>query len=170
MSETTMRRFPAGADFDPRRGKWVPWAFVGGMLLVVVVNAVMVFFALSTFTGVTVGHSYDRGRTYNAVIEEAARQDALGLRAQVSATGGVLSVAIADREGLPAGGRLEGVLLRPLEGTTLPLDLAAAGPGRWIAATAPQPGQWEARLTLHLPDGARFDIRERLVLREGAQR
>lgn len=159
MSDTTIAH-------DPTRGRWIPWAFVGGMLLVVVVNAVMVYFALSTFTGVTVGRSYDRGRAYNAVIEEAARQDALGLTARVTLEGRVLSVTVADREGLPASGRLDGALVRPLEGTALPLDLAAAGPGRFIAAVeVPQAGQWEARLTLHGAGATRFDIRERLVIR-----
>lgn len=159
MSDTTI------PPHDPTRGRWIPWVFVGGMLLVVVVNAIMVYFALSTFTGVTVGRSYDRGRAYNQVIEEAARQDALGWQARVTLERSLLSVQVVDREGLPAIGRLEGVLVRPLERTSLPLDIAMVGPGRFIAAVeVPQPGQWEARLTLHGADGARFEMRERLFV------
>ncbi|MCZ8150271.1 MAG: FixH family protein, partial [Roseomonas sp.] len=60
-------------DFDPNRSRWIPWAFVGGMTVVVLVNLVLVYAALSTFTGVTTGRSYDRGRAYNLVLEEAAR-------------------------------------------------------------------------------------------------
>ena len=41
-----------GAGFDPKRSRWIPWIFVGGMLLVVAVNAVLVFASVSTFTGV----------------------------------------------------------------------------------------------------------------------
>ncbi|MGG5809198.1 FixH family protein [Falsiroseomonas sp. CW058] len=170
MSDTVLRAGRPAPDHDPRRSRWIPWAFVGGMLLVVAVNVMLVYFALSTFTGVTVGQSYDRGRTYNNVIAEAARQDALGWRAQVALDGAVLSVAVADREGLPAQGRIEGVMLRPLDGTTLPLDFAAAGAGRFIAAAQPpMAGQWEARLVLHGQDGARFDIRERIFVREAAR-
>jgi nitrogen fixation protein FixH len=163
MSDTTL---PPAADFDPKRSRWIPWAFVGGMALVVVVNLMLVYAALSTFTGVTTGRSYDRGRAYNAVLAEAARQDALGWSARVVLEGGVLSVSTADREGLPVGGRVEGVLRRPLEGTEIALDFAAAGPGRFIAfAATPGQGQWEARLTLHGERDQRFEIRQRLLVR-----
>lgn len=150
---------------DPNRGRWIPWAFAGGMLLVVAVNAVMVYFAVSTFTGVTVPRSYERGRGYDAVLAEAARQDALGWRAEVRFEGGRLTVAATDREGRGVPGRVEGVLLRPLEGGELPLAFTARGTGRWTAEVeAPRRGQWEARLTLFGPDEAPFDIRRRLML------
>jgi nitrogen fixation protein FixH len=162
MSET---RLPRSADFDPQRSTWIPWVFVGGMALVVLVNLVLVYAALSTFTGVTTGQSYDRGRSYNQVLAEAARQDALGWAAQVTLDGRVLTVTVRDRDGLPLGGRIEGVLLRPLEGAELRLDFAAAGPGRFIAfAELPAAGQWEARLTLTGARDQRLDIRQRLVV------
>ena len=119
---------------DPRRSRWIPYAFVAGMLLVIAVNAVLVYAALSTFTGVTVAKSYERGRGYNQVLAEAARQEALGWRAEVAWSGGRLRVAVSDREGVPVAGRLDGEMLRPLEGTRRPLSLAAAGAGRWVAA------------------------------------
>lgn len=150
---------------DPGRGRWIPWVFVGGMLVVVAVNMVLVYSALTTFTGVTTGQAYDRGRTYNQVLAEAARQDALGWTARVTLDGGTLEVAVADREGLPVRGRLEGVLLRPLEGTELALEFFAAGPGRFRATAAPPArGQWEARLALTSVRGERLDIRQRLVV------
>lgn len=150
---------------DPRRSRWIPWAFVGGMLLVVVVNLVMVYFAVSTFTGVTVPRSYERGRGYDAVLTEAARQDALGWRAELRLAGGTLSLVATDRDGRPVAGRVEGVLLRPLEGTELPLAFAPRGGGRWAAEVQPpQRGQWEARLTLFGPDETPFDIRQRVMV------
>lgn len=163
MGDTSLSR---ADDFDPKRSTWIPWVFVGGMALVVVVNLVLVYSALSTFTGVTTGQSYDRGRAYNQVLAEAARQDALGWTTQVTLDGKLLAVTATDRDGLPLGGRVEGVLLRPLEGAALRLDFAAAGPGRFIAfADLPAAGQWEARLTLTGERGERRDIRQRLVVR-----
>ena len=163
MSDTSLSR---ADDFDPKRSTWIPWVFVGGMALVVVVNLVLVYAALSTFTGVTTGQSYDRGRAYNQVLAEAARQDALGWTTQVTLEGKLLAVTATDRDGLPLGGRVEGVLLRPLEGATLRLDFAAAGPGHFIAfIELPAAGQWEARLTLTGERGERRDIRQRLVVR-----
>ena len=37
--------------FDPTRGRWIPWVFVGMMLLVFVVNGALIVSAVSTFTG-----------------------------------------------------------------------------------------------------------------------
>ncbi|BDG73173.1 FixH family protein [Roseomonas fluvialis] len=150
---------------DPRRGRWIPWVFVGGMALVVAVNLVLVYYAVSTFTGVTVPRAYERGRGYDTVLAEAARQDALGWRAEVMLAGGALSVAATDRAGHPVPGRIEGVLLRPLEGVEIPLAFAPRGSGRWAAdASPPQRGQWEARLTLYGPNETPFDIRARVIV------
>jgi nitrogen fixation protein FixH len=149
---------------DPQRGRWIPWIFVAGMLLVVAVNGVLVVAALTTFTGVTTGHAYDRGRTYNDVLQAAARQESLGWRAEVRLEGPGLSVRVLDRDGAAVPGRLDGVLQRPLEGMEVPLDFAALG-GRFVAAVQPPlPGQWEARLTLRAPSGDKFDIRQRVMV------
>ncbi len=150
---------------NPRRSRWIPWVFVGGMLLVVAVNGVLVVAAIATFTGVTAGGAYDRGRAYNRVLEEAARQDALGWRGTIAAEAGMLRIAVADREGLPVAGRLDGILRAPLEGVEIPLGLIATAPGRWQAPLdLPRAGQWEARLTLTGPGGERLDLRQRVVI------
>jgi nitrogen fixation protein FixH len=151
----------------PRRSAWIPWVFVGAMLGVVAVNGVLITAAVTTFTGVTVGRSFDRGRTYNHVLAEAARQEALGWRAEIAlADGGVLRIAVQDREGRPVPGALSGTLLRPLEGSELALELAEVAPGQWIAplAASVRHGQWETRLTLAGPEGRRLDIRQRILV------
>ena len=156
----------ATLQHDPRRSRWIPWVFVGGMLLVVAVNVGLVVSALTTFTGVTVGHSYDRGRAYNHILAEAARQDALGWKATVGLHGGSLRVTVLGQGAAPVAGRLEGVLRRPLEGTEVPLPLAATAAGAWEAALPTLPhGQWELRASLTDAEGHRLDIRERIVLR-----
>ncbi len=153
-----------GGDFDPARGRWIPWAFTGAMFLVIAVNMVLVYYAVSTFTGVTVPRAYEQGRHYDEVLAEAARQDGLGWRANVSLAGGRLSVVALDHDGHPVTGRIEGVLLRPIEGTELPLTFIPTGGGRWAAQVQPpHPGQWEARLTLYGPDEVPFDIRRRVM-------
>lgn len=149
--------------FDPARGRWIPWCFVGGMLLVIAVNAVMVWLALSSFTGVATSRAYDRGRTYNDVLAEAARQDALGWRAATTLEGGELRVRVTDAGGAPVPGELGGVLLRPLSGERLTLSFERVGPGLWVAAVQPtHPGLWQARLRLLGPTGP-LDIRERVI-------
>jgi nitrogen fixation protein FixH len=155
----------SGKPFDPSRGRWIPYAFVGGMLLVVAVNGGLVYAALSTFTGVTVPRAYERGRNYDHVLAEAARQEALGWRADVGWNAGSLRVSVNDRDGLPVPGRLEGRLQRPLEDRGLPLAFAAGAPGQWAARLGEiAPGQWEVQLTLHGTDDRRLDIRRRIVV------
>jgi len=153
------------SGYDPRRGRWIPWAFVGGFLVVFAVNGLLIYFAITTFTGVTVPRAYEQGRHYDTVIAEAARQDALGWQTVVSFAGGQLSVVALDREGHPVPGRIEGVLRRPLEGIDLPLSFGPRGSGRWAAEVQPpERGQWEARLTLFGPHETPFDIRHRVMV------
>ncbi|MCX7932739.1 MAG: FixH family protein [Rhodovarius sp.] len=150
-------------DVDPSRSRWIPWAFVGAMLLVVAVNGVMVWLALSTFTGVTTPRAYDRGRAYNEVLAEAARQDALGWRSSVRLEAGRLVVEVEDAEGRPVQGLLAGALHRPLSLEVVALEWRPLAPGRWAAAVADlPPGQWEARLSLTGREG-RLDIRRRVI-------
>lgn len=152
-------------EHDPRRSRWIPWVFVGGMLLVLLVNVGMVVSALTTFTGVTTGRAYDKGRAYNHVLEEAARQDALGWRPTLAVAGRTLRLAVLDRTGQPVPGRVEGVLHRPMDGLRLPLALAAVAAGWTADVAAAQPGLWEAQVTLTDAEGHKLDIRQRVVLR-----
>lgn len=154
-------------DHDPNRGKWIPWAFVGGMLTVVAVNAGLIYFALSTFTGVTVPKSYERGRNYNHVLAEAARQDALGWAHRVVLEGDGLTLLVADREGRGVPGSLRARLERPLSRDAAPLDLGMTQPGRF-RAELPEgiaPGQWDLVALLAGPGGAVLEVRERVFVR-----
>jgi nitrogen fixation protein FixH len=145
-----------------RKSRWIPWVFVGGMVLVVVVNGLMAFYAVSTFTGLTTGQAYDRGRAYNNVLEEAARQDALGWTARVRLEGGRILVTVTDRAGAPVEGMLESHLLRPIEGTRV--ELGVASPRQGHALPDLTPGQWEFRGRLTDGYGQRLDIRHRLLV------
>lgn len=149
-----------------RKSNWIPWIFVGGMGVVVAVNAVLITSAITTFTGTTVSRSYDRGRAYNQVLDEAARQDALGWTARVSQPrAGALLVSVADREGASVTGLLEAELLRPLDGERIALP-PAAGAGRFTLELPEElrAGQWELRARLLAPDQRRMDIRHRMLL------
>ena len=149
-----------------RRSGWIPWVFAGGMALVVAVNATLVYASVSTFAGVAVGRAYERGRGYEAVLAEAARQDALGWSVDVALSEvGVLLVTARDRDGRPVEGRLAGTLRRPAERDSLPLEPEAVAPGRWAASTAgARRGQWDVRLAVTGPGGAVVEARRRVVL------
>jgi len=150
---------------DPNRSRWIPWVFVGGMMVVVLVNGVLIFQALTTFTGVTVGQSYDRGRTYNRVLDEAARQDALGWNLRASVDSGQITITARDRGDAPIAGVLEAHLLRPLDGERIAFP-DATGAGRFVLELPElRAGQWELRGLLTSLAGERHDLRQRFTLR-----
>lgn len=149
---------PALSSPSSRRapGWWYPWLFVGAMALVVVVNGVMISFALGTWTGFETRSHYLKGLDYNRALEGQAAQDRLGWRAAIAwspdANGihaGTLAVSLRDRDGNPVDGIAGEVLfLRPVgDGLDRKAPLVAAGAGRYAARLAlPAAGQWNVRV------------------------
>ena len=69
--------FPA--EREPKPGlfanyRWIPWAIVACFAVVFAVNGGFVYFALSSWPGLTVDHAYSDGLAYNTVIDEAAKE------------------------------------------------------------------------------------------------
>lgn len=161
-----------GREAEPRRGSWIPWIFVGGFGVVLAANAVMVYIAATTWTGIAVNRAYDKGLTYNRNLEAAARQEALGWEVSLVAdvTGdlvGTLEVALNDGDGAPLN-RAEVVVTfeRPThEGYDFAVALVQDGAGTYSAPfTAPLPGVWDLRLVA--TEGAdRLVATERVVIR-----
>ncbi len=157
---------------DPRRSRWIPWAFVAFMGVVIAVNAVFVWLALSTFTGTTVDRAYERGRLYNEVLAEAERQRAIGWRFEIAfrpaaEQRGTLFVYARDASGVPLDRlEFEAIALRPLERPDpLPLALRESGRGRYVAEIdLPKRGQWEVRLAARRGEVGPVEVRERIIV------
>ena len=47
------------------RGWWYPWIFVGAMAVVVVVNGILAWLAVGTWTGIETEDHYRKGLAYN---------------------------------------------------------------------------------------------------------
>ena len=105
MSERTYFSAEQEPDPDERRsGRLIPWMFVAAFLLVAAVNAIMIIFAETTFTGVTSEHPYEEGVTYDKVLAEGRRETELGWHADVAFAAKTkddikLAVTLRDREG-----------------------------------------------------------------------
>jgi nitrogen fixation protein FixH len=130
-------------------GAVAPWLFVGAMLVVILVNGALVYFAVSSFSGLATNDAYDKGvafnRTVAAVDAQAARGWQMALSTRVS--GGRLDLAAEfhDRAGAPLDGMtVEGFLVRPTSaGHDRAIRLADLGAGRYQADTdLPLPGEW----------------------------
>ena len=153
-------------------GWYIPWILVAGFGVVLAVNAAMIWFAMSTWTGISTNRAYDKGITYTRNLEAAERQAALGWRATIemadgAGLDGTLSVRLLDAQDRP----LERVVVRAdFERPTqqghdfsLALDRTDAG----IYSTpfaAPLPGLWDVRVIATRGDD-RLVATRRLVVR-----
>lgn len=151
---------------------WVPMLFVGGFLVVIGVNATLIYFAQDTFSGLETASPYERGLAYNRTLAAEAAQARLGWQSQTQISGesdGMRSmqVRLTDRDGRPLDGlTLVAYLVRPanegLDTTVIPRPL---GDGRYGAPfVLPATGQWELRLVAHDDDIA-WQHSERLLVK-----
>jgi nitrogen fixation protein FixH len=143
-----------------QRGWWYPWLFVGFMLVVVAVNAVMATLAVRTFPGLQTEDAYNKGLRHNDTIADGRSQEQRGWRMSLevkplaaSPEGGrdaEVVVAFVDRDGQPLE-RLDvaAVLHRPtVAGFDRSVSLEPRGGGVYAGTLAlPFAGQWDARVT-----------------------
>ncbi|HWA50711.1 MAG TPA: FixH family protein [Dongiaceae bacterium] len=141
-------------ETPPRWSKLIPWMFVGGFAIVIAVNASLIYFAQSSFSGLDTEHPYERGLDYNRTLEAAAAQEKLGWHGKISLAKALngqheLAVLFADK----AAGPIEGLevtayLRRPSnQGLDQTIQLHRQGSGRYAAEIAlPAPGQWDVRI------------------------
>lgn len=136
-------------------GWWYPWIFVGGMLLVIVVNGIMMFFATSTFTGLSTDDYYRKGAEYNKTIAAREAMEKLGWRVKFdfqAAPAGApsrVSARFLDNDGQPISGLTVKIYrYRPTQdGHDAFVDLAYSGEGTYRAELVlPLPGIWDLRL------------------------
>lgn len=149
------------------RSRWIPWIFVSGMLTVVLVNAILVYFAMSSWSGVATSRAFERGIAYNRVLAAAAAEEALGWQADVTYRDGGLVAVLRDADGRPIDRATVAVeTQRPLERhTSRTATLAGAGEGRYAAAVGNlRTGQWEVRLHV-MRDGDTAHLTRRILVR-----
>ena len=148
-----------------RRSRWIPWAFIGFFAGVAAVQAVMIYFALESFSGLATDSPYERGLEYNKTLAAKAAETALGWQVETrfveganppAGRAGKLELELRDRDGRPiTGASIAATLRRPLgAAVTLELALQSAAPGLYRApAELPLAGQWDVDLDIDAPAG-----------------
>ena len=154
---------------DRNSSRFIPWIFVGGFAIVIAVNAVMIWLAVGSFSGLYTSKPRERGLAFNAVIEEQARRDALGWRIDTTwrPESGRLEVVLLDAEGKPlAPSHLVAELVRPVEKRApLPVALVPTDIGRFAAQPAlPERGSWDLDIVVERGTD-RFAVTRRMFLK-----
>lgn len=160
-----VRRFFRLDDEHPFTGRHmlaVVFLFFG---TIIGVNIVMVVSATGTFPGLVVKNSYVASQNYNRTLAEAQAQEAAGWRMELDTEGGILSLRLVDRDGVPL--RRLTVTAQAGRPSTTEEDrmvvLAETGTG-YRAAEALPAGLWEIAIEAR-EDGARvFGARQRIHL------
>ena len=127
---------------------------LGGFGIIVAVNLTLAYNAVATFPGVETRSAYLASQQFEA---NRAAQDALGWDVAASLTGGILTVAITDKDGQPV--RAEVTRATFGRATHTGQDTVPAFTWNGQAMTAPVTagdGYWNLRLELLATDGTQF--------------
>ena len=134
-----------------RPGWWYPYIFVGGFMLVLMVNFTMAYFATSTFSGLATDHAYEKGLAFNQTIEAGRKQEAMGWKvdAQVEPEanhGAHVTITYRTPDGKPVDGMVvKARFVRPTaKGHDREVALAQVGPGAYATLQElPLAGVWD---------------------------
>lgn len=143
--------------------RWIPWALIGGLALVIAANGTMIWFAARSFPG-AIENGFEIGAGYNRVLDAAQRQSALGWAVQTAVEKDSILLSLTDRAGKPLDGlAVEGLAARPVgPADTHPLAFTAAGNGRYRAAAGLAEGQW--MVMVEAKDGTARYLTSRRIL------
>jgi nitrogen fixation protein FixH len=130
--------------------RFFPVATAGALLLVMVVNAGMVWSALRTFPGAAQNDGFDESNAYNQILDAVERQNALGwhVSAEILSNGRAV-LHLKDRHGQPLlGAKVEANAIRPLgPAYATRLQFLPSKDGSYLAdAALPLRGQWDLML------------------------
>jgi nitrogen fixation protein FixH len=167
-----MRSLTGSNQTDTPRDRWIPWAFVAGFAVIILVNGIMVYMAVASFTGLKTEDYYQRGLHYNDVLDAQQTQDALGWSVtvdsdQVGSDRIRISVKAADGEDRPLDGADVKVrLVRPVQaGYDMNVNLTSQGEGLYAAdVVLPLRGQWDILAQIQHPSGS-YRATKRIVTR-----
>lgn len=139
----------ARAPSQPRRSAWMPWLFVAGLGIVVLVNAALIFFAVSSAKGLVVANPYEKGIAFNRQLARERAEVALGWKLAASYQNGAIEATLTDAGGRPlSNATVTALFVRPIEGGgPPPMALHAVAPGKFQGDIAlPRLGQWDVTL------------------------
>jgi nitrogen fixation protein FixH len=156
------------AEPRPFSGRKFLAVLLGAFAVVAAANGLLIWYALSTWSGLVSDSAYQEGLGFDRVLAESRAEAALGWQATIEYDPhGRISVVLVDAKAQPlAGMQLSMLLLRPTrEGFDRAFPLSETSPGRYEAAVRPPlPGQWDARVTVKSAGAIRFHAERRIIV------
>ena len=163
---------PRGTPRKPLTGWTVLLYLVGFFAVVMSVNGIMAYAALSTMSGTDTDSAYQAGRMFEQDVAMAKAQDARHWRvdAKITTMAGEekrLDVVARDAADRPLSGvALSAVFERPTDRhLDYSVTIAEDGPGHFHGSAAVAPGQWDLIIELTRAGEPMFRSRNRVVLK-----
>ncbi len=134
----------------PITGRTVLYAMLGFFGVIFAVNGAFLYFALSSWPGLSTDHAYEKGVKYNQTLDDANAQKVVGWQSHVMVTDGQrITVSITDQEGAAVRGlEMGGQLIRP----------ARTGVDQQLVLIEDQPGQYKGSASNLLAGQWRLEI------------
>ena len=149
-------------------GWHILYAMVGFFGVIITVNAVFLYYAVTSFSGIETSDAYRKGIAYNARLAEGRALDNLGWKGTFGVNADRIELVITDTSGAPVRGlALEGRIGRPsTDRFDRDIVFTDVGEGRYVANTSSLgPGNWIVAAESQAPTtktSANADIRFRL--------
>ena len=146
--------------------RWFPLCLISAMGFVFVVNAYMVYAAVSTFPGDAGKDGFELSNDYDRVLTRANRQAALGWRLEGGTDAARHPVLrLTDNTGAPLPpGTIEATAERPIGPVeTTELRFRSSADGRYMTDSTLPRGQWDVLVKAYV-DGRLFTATKRIVV------
>lgn len=149
-----------------KRAKFIPWLIVLFFVVIAVADAIFVYIATSTHTGVVTNQAYEKGLAYNEVLAKVGEQEDLGWSVDVHIDEGrQLLVSVKDQKNqVIQGAQVKVYFFRPtMQGFDMQKKLTENN-GRYTTTfDLPLKGQWEVRVAI-LWNKQNYQIHKRVLI------
>ncbi len=128
--------------------KWIPWYFVAFFVGLAVVNAIFIYIATSTHSGVVTENAYSEGLSYNETIAAVEAQEALGWQSNIQIEGNMLKFELNDgRDKIKSASVIAEFVNPTREGMDFIIDLTETDQGFYEGVIPGDIiGQWDIRV------------------------
>jgi nitrogen fixation protein FixH len=137
-------------DRNPVTGRSVLWWVISFFAVIFIANFFFIYFALSSWTGLSTENAYEKGVRFNETLAKADAQKIQGWQSTVSLVGGTqLKIILTDKNQRALRGLgVSAKLIRPVkEGNDQKFMLKEFGPGIYQAPVAfSHQGRWQVEV------------------------